>query len=111
MEKRVEVKRVEERKAEATMVEVTTVEVTKVEEKKEGERGREWEGGLEWRNEGEGREKRDLTGNECREWLDLLEVRKSGPLCPCQQTGHPPSSLWAQGWLDECGSSCTGRCA
>lgn len=111
MEKRVEVKRVEERKAEATMVEVTMVEVTKVEEKKEGERGREWEGGLEWRNEGEGREKRDLTGNECREWLDLLEVRKSGPLCPCQQTGHPPSSLWAQGWLDEYGSSCTGRCA
>lgn len=90
---------------------VKRVEVTKVEEKKEGERGREWEGGLEWRNEGEGREKRDLTGNECREWLDLLEVRKSGPLCPCQQTGHPPSSLWAQGWLDEYGSSCTGRCA
>lgn len=94
-----------------TMVEVTKVEEKKVEERKEGERGREWEGGLEWRNEGEGREKRDLTGNECREWLDLLEVRKSGHLCPCQQTGHPPSSLWAQGWLDEYGSSCTGRCA
>ena len=47
------------------------VEAKRVEAKKKGERGREWGGGPEWRSEGEGREKRDLTGNECREWLDL----------------------------------------
>ena len=100
---------VERRVAERRVAERRVVERRVVE--KEEERGREREGGLEWRSEGEEREKRGLMGNECREWLDLSEVRKSGLLSPYQQKGNLLSSLWVQGWLGECGSLCTGRCA